>query len=66
LLLFIVIAVVVSSSTPLSSVSTLLGGITIQSCLFTNHSALPAQTQAQPQAQNKNKRKKMLELPATR
>ena len=63
LLLLLSLLLLLVLQPPLSSIFTLLGGITIQSCPFTNHSASPAQTQAQPQTQNKNKRKTMLELP---
>jgi hypothetical protein len=68
LLLFIVIAVVVSSSTPLSFVSTLLGGDNVHNlALSKNQSVSPAQTQAQTKnkKQQQNK-KKMIELPVIR
>jgi hypothetical protein len=59
LLLFIVIAVVVSSSTPLSLVSTLLGRDNVHNlALFKNQSVSPAQTQAQTKKQKTTTKQK--------
>jgi hypothetical protein len=58
LLLLLSLLLLLVLQSPLSSIFTLLRGITIQSCPFTNHSASPAQTQAQPQTQKQKQKQK--------
>jgi phosphate/sulfate permease len=64
IVIVIVIAVIVRSSTPISSVSTLLGGITFKS-MFYKFASL-AQTQTQQHKHKTKQKTNVLELPATR